>query len=57
MVKLVLIAKFIYNHAKNASSSFIFFELNCSYYQNTLYNKNINLNLKSKITNKLIAKL
>lgn len=48
--------KFIYNNAKNASTGYILFELNCSYYFCIFYKKKINLYLKSKLTNNLANK-
>ena len=50
-------AKFIYNNAKNASSSHILFELNYSYYSQMFYKKNIIFCFKSKLSDKLLAKL
>ena len=56
-IKLLLIAKFAYNNAKNASTGHIFFELNCGYYPTVFFEENIDPCSPSKITNELSAKL
>ena len=48
-------AKFAYNNAKNASFNFIQFELNCNYYAQMSYKKNVDFYSKSKSANKLLA--
>ena len=50
-------AKFAYNNAKNASIGYMPFKLNCEYHTYVLYKKVINPHPKSKLTNKLSAKL
>ena len=40
-VKLLPMAKFAYNNAKNTSTSHTFFELNCGYYFCVFFEKNI----------------
>ena len=49
-------SKFAYNNNKNASSSYIFFELNYKYYFCIFYKKNFNLYSNSKIVEKLFFK-
>lgn len=51
------IAKFAYKDAKNASSGNNLFELNCNYYFQILYKKDIDSCFKFKSANKLLAKL
>lgn len=55
--KLLLIAKFIYNNAKNLSSGYTLFELYYSYYPYVIFDEDINLQYKSKPAKKLSAKL
>lgn len=50
-------AKFMYNNAKNTSCSYTAFELNCGYYLQMFYKKNVNLRFKSNSANELLAKL
>lgn len=49
--------KFAYNIAKNTSISHIHFELNCGYYLQASYKKDINLQSQLKIRNKRVIKL
>ena len=49
--------EFAYNNAKNASTGYIFFGLNCKYYSCAFYKKIFNLHSKSKIAEKLSFKL
>ena len=53
----MLIAKFAYNNAKNASTSHTLFELNCGYYPRMLYKDDIDPRSQSKSANKLSAEL
>ena len=55
--KLLLMAEFTYNNAKNASTGHTPFELNCSYYPQILYKEEIDLRSKSKSADKLLAEL
>ena len=55
--KLLLIAEFAYNNAKNASTGHMLFELNCSYYPQMSYKDDINPRSKSKSVENLLAKL
>ena len=55
--KLLLIAKFAYNNAKNASISYVTFKLNCGYHPKVLFNKNFNLYSRSCFADKLAEKL
>ena len=50
-------AEFIYNNAKNVSTSHTLFELNCGYYLHMSYKEDINLYFKSKSANELLAEL
>ena len=36
-------AEFTYNNSKNASTSYMLFELNCSYHPRMLYKEEVNL--------------
>ena len=54
--KLLLIVKFAYNNAKNASTSHMPFELNYGYYFLFSFKKDNNPYLQSKIINNLSAK-
>lgn len=56
-VKLILIAKFAYNNAKNASNSHTPFELNYDYYSCIFYKKDNDSHFKSKVIDKLANKL
>ena len=55
--KLLLIAEFAYNNAKNANTGHTSFELNCGYYPRTFYKEDINSRSLSKLVDKLITKL
>ena len=50
-------AIFIYNNAKNASTGYMPFKLNYSYYLRVSFKENTNLCSKSKSANRLLAKL
>ena len=55
-LKLLLIAQFVYNNAKNTSNSYIIFKLNYNYHFCILYTKNIDFYFQSKLIDKLLAK-
>ena len=55
--RLLPIAKFAYNNAKNASTSHTPFELNCGYHPRILYEKEVDPHSKSKSVDKLSAEL
>ena len=55
--KLILMAEFAYNNAKNASTSHILFELNYSYHPQMLYKEEVDLYSKSKLADELSVKL
>lgn len=55
--RLLLIAEFIYNNVKNASFSYILFKLNCGYYPQMSYKKDINPQSKSKSIDELLVEL
>ena len=56
-VRFLLITKFVYNNAKNASSDHTPFELNCGYHPRMLYKDDVNPRSKFKSANKLLTKL
>ena len=55
--KLLSMAEFAYNNAKNASSGYTFFELNSGYHSWMLYKDDVNPCSKSKSTDKLSTEL
>ena len=55
--RLLPMAKFAYNHAKNASTDHTPFELNCGYHPWVLYKKDNNPHSKSKSADELSVKL
>ena len=55
--RLVLMAEFTYNNAKNASTGHTPFELNCGYHLCVLYKEDIDPCSKSKLADKLLAEL
>ena len=55
--RLLPIAEFAYNNAKNASTSYTSIELNCGYHSCVSYEKNFNLCSKSKLANDLAGDL
>ena len=55
--RLLLMAKFAYNKAKNASTKFTSFELNCGYYPRVFYEKEFDPRLQSKTAKELSSKL
>ena len=55
--RLLSIAKFVYNNAKNASTDHTSFELNYGYYPWVLYEEDIDPRSKSKSADKLSAEL
>lgn len=54
---LLSMAKFTYNHTKNASTSHISFELNYYFHPQVFYKKDVNPHFQSKSINELIIKL
>lgn len=56
-VRLLPMAKFAYNNVKNASIGHTPFELNCSFYPQTSYEKDINPCSELKLANKLVIEL
>ena len=50
-------AEFAYNNAKNASSGYIPFKLNCGYHPRMSYKEDVNFRSKSKSADNLSAKL
>lgn len=55
--RLFIITEFEYNIAKNASTDYIPFKLNCGYHSHVFYKEDINLFSKSKVIDKLTGKL
>ena len=55
--RLLLVAEFVYNNAKNAITSHTHFKLNCEYYPYVSYKENFNPHSKSKIIKKSSSKL
>ena len=55
--RLLLIAEFAYNNAKNASTSHTSFKLNCRYHPRMSYKKDVNPRSQSKLADKLSAEL
>ena len=57
--RLFPMAEFAYNNAKNASTSYTAFELNCKYHFRVFYKEEeiLDLHFKSKTTEKLSSKL
>ena len=55
--RLFLIAEFIYNNTKKATTGHIFFEFNYGYYPRVSYEKNLDLCSKLRITEELSFKL
>ena len=55
--RLLLMAEFAYNNAKNTSTGHMFFKLNCSFYPQVSFEVNINLFPKSCSANKLTKEL
>lgn len=48
-------AEFLYNNAKNASTSYTLFELNCGYHFYVLFEEDIHFCSKSRSADKLLA--
>ncbi len=55
--RLLPMAEFAYNNAKNASSGHTPFELNCSYYPQPSYKKDVNHRSQSKSANELATEV
>ena len=55
--KLLPMAEFAYNNAKNASTGFTPFKLNCGYYPRVFYEKDLDPRSKSKTTEELSSEL
>ena len=55
--KLLPMAEFAYNNAKNASTGNTYFKLNCGYHLCVSYKRNIDLGSKSKSASKLLTEL
>ena len=55
--KILPIAEFAYNNAKNASTGYTPFELNCGYHTKVFFKEDVNLRLRSRSVNKLVKEL
>ena len=55
--RLLLIAEFAYNNAKNANISYIPFKLNCGYHLRVSFEKDVDPRSKSRSANKLVEEL
>ena len=55
--RLLLMAEFTYNNAKNASTDHISFELNCGYHPCVFYEKDFDLHSKSKTVEEISSEL
>ena len=55
--RLLPIAEFVYNNAKNLSTSYTPFELNCGYHFCVFLEENTNPYSQIKLADKLLAKL
>ena len=55
--QLLLMAEFVYNNAKNATTSHTLFELNCGYHPCVCYEKDLDPRSKSKTAEKLSSEL
>lgn len=55
--RLLAMAEFAYNNAKNTSTRYIPFKLNCGFYPRVSYKKNVDLCSQSKSTDALATNL
>ena len=55
--RLLPMAEFAYNNAKNASTGFTLFELNCGYHPRVSYEENLDLRSKSRTAEELSSEL
>ena len=55
--RLLLIAEFVYNNAKNTSTGYTPFELNCDYHPRIFYKENVDPHSKSKLADDLANNL
>ena len=55
--RLLPIAKFAYNNAKNASTGYMIFELNYGYHPQISYEEEVDSRSKSKSADKLLVEL
>lgn len=55
--RLLLMSKFVYSNAKNATTGNMAFELNYGYHPQVSYKKDINSRSKSKLADKLSVEL
>lgn len=52
-----MIAEFAYNNARNASTNYMLFELNCGFHSQVFYKEDLNSRSKLKAVNEIIIKL
>ena len=55
--KLLPMAEFVYNNAKNASTGYTPFELNCGFHPRVSYKEDVDLRFKSKTVDQLATEL
>ena len=55
--RLLPMAEFAYNNAKNASTGHTSFKLNCGYHPRVLYKEDVDPHSKSRLADELLAKL
>ena len=55
--RLLLMAEFAYNNAKNANTGYTPFEPNCRYYPSVSYKENLDFRSKSRTVEKLSSEL
>ena len=55
--RLLLMAEFAYNNAKNASTEFTLFKLNCGYHPRVFYKENLDPYSQSKTAEKISSEL
>ena len=55
--RLLPMAEFAYNNAKNSSTSYMPFELNCGYYPCVFFKKDTDSRSQSKLVDELLAEL
>ena len=57
LARLLLMAEFAYNNAKNASTRHTLFKLNCDYHPRVFFEEDVDFCSKSRSTNELIKEL
>ncbi len=57
MTRLLPIAEYAYNNAKNASTGPTSFELNCDYHSRVAFKESVDTHSRSRFANKLVKEL